>query len=43
MTIKDMKEEFEKRLSAVDMTGRLKPYKKSLSASINEKMAESAI
>jgi len=43
MTVKNMKDEFKKRLSAVDMTGRLKPYKRSLSASINEKIAKRAI
>jgi hypothetical protein len=35
----DLREIFGKGLRAVDMTLRLKPYKKSLSAAINEKVA----
>ncbi|MGY0288686.1 MAG: hypothetical protein ACUX7D_08065 [Candidatus Methanodesulfokora washburnensis] len=39
----NLKEKFEKRLHAVDMTPRLKPYRKSLSATINEKATRRSI
>jgi hypothetical protein len=39
----NLKEKFEKWLRAIDMTSMVKPYKKPLSASVNEKVVRESI